>query len=375
MRYKGLLLHFAFWFLGFTLSAQNHPNIILFIAGDVGWDNSGYYGNPDVKTPNIGKLASNGIRFNNFLLTASSCCPSRNNIITGRYPYNTGACELHTEPPLEMVSFPEILRQNGYYTAQSGKFHLGKYAIRGFGGTSQGKKIGDGGEELWLETLQNLTKEKPFFMWFAALDAHRPWGSNPLSGTTDSLKVSVPAYLANKQNTKTDLAHCCDEVARFENFIGLIVDELKRQGELENTLIYIMADNGRPFPLSKTRVNDRGMKTPFAAFRPEGTGSHSFSDLIDLKTENKSSDKQAEIFIAPRQAEELFNNANNPDQFNNLTFQKKHAKMQTLLKQVLPEWMDETGDNFPEKLTAVWDKKEPGYIKPKITGFGANSTV
>jgi hypothetical protein len=84
-----------------------------------------------------------------------------------------------------MVSFPEILRQNGYYTAQSGKFHMGEYAMRGFDITSQGKKIGDGGEELWLETIKNRLREKPFFMWFAALDAHRQWGgAKPFFGNT-----------------------------------------------------------------------------------------------------------------------------------------------------------------------------------------------
>ena len=128
-----------------TLSAQNQPNIILFIADDVSWDDLGCYGNRDVKTPNIDRLASQGIRFDNFFLTASSCSPSRNSIITGRYPHNTGACELHTEPPLEMVSFPEILKQNGYYSAHSGKFHMGKYAMRGFDVSTQGKEVGDGG--------------------------------------------------------------------------------------------------------------------------------------------------------------------------------------------------------------------------------------
>ncbi|HSH19470.1 MAG TPA: sulfatase [Draconibacterium sp.] len=259
--------------LAATITAQNkRPNIILFIADDVSWNDLGCYGNLDVQTPNIDKLAAQGIRFDNFFLTASSCSPSRNSIITGRYPHNTGACELHTEPPLEMISFPEILKQNGYYTAQSGKFHMGKYAMRGFDVTSQGGKIGDGGEELWLETIQNRPMEKPFFMWFAALDAHRAWGPNIFSGTHDSTQITPPYYLANEQETKTDLARYYDEIARFDDYIGIITNELKKQDVLDNTLILIMADNGRPFPHSKTRVNDRGMKTPFIAFWPAGIG-------------------------------------------------------------------------------------------------------
>src|SRR5512133_93189 len=80
------------------------PNFILFIADDVSCEDVGCYGNNKVKTPNIDRLAANGIRFNSFFLTASSSSPSRNSIITGRYPHNTGGEELHSEPPDFMIS-------------------------------------------------------------------------------------------------------------------------------------------------------------------------------------------------------------------------------------------------------------------------------
>ena len=108
------------------------PNFIIFIADDVSWNDFSCYDNNNAQTPNIDKLAANGIKFTNVYLTASSCSPSRNSIITGRYPHNTGAAELHTEPPLEMLSLPEVLKNNNYYTVQAGKFHMGKYAKRGF---------------------------------------------------------------------------------------------------------------------------------------------------------------------------------------------------------------------------------------------------
>ena len=95
------------------------PNVIIFIADDISWDDFGCYGNNQVKTPNIDYLAKNGVIFNNTYLTTSSCSPSRNSIITGRYPHNTGAAELHTSPPIDMISFPEILKNNGYYTLQA----------------------------------------------------------------------------------------------------------------------------------------------------------------------------------------------------------------------------------------------------------------
>lgn len=440
---------------------EQKPNIVLFLADDVSWDDFGCYGNKEVKTPNIDRLASGGIRFTNFFLTASSCSPSRNSIITGRYPHNTGAAELHTEPAPEVVSFPEILKQNGYYTAHAGKFHMGKYALRGFDVTNQnGKLNGDGGEELWIKTLQNRQKEKPFMMWFAAYDAHRLWGPNEFTGTHDPAKVTPPFYLAETAGTKTDLARYYDEIARFDHYIGLVVDELRIQKVLDNTIILIMADNGRPFPHSKTRVNDRGMKTPFIAFWPGGIGkqgklcsglvssidiaptllelgsaktpesiqgvsfksllknpeksfrnyvfaehnwhdyeahermvrtddflyilnsrpqfansgpadainSPSFQDLLDLKNSGNLSVAQADVFLAPRPAEELYHNPSDPDHLKNLVSIPGYQHNLKRLRKVLTEWMSQTGDNIPQNLTKDWYLKKAGTIKTPENG-------
>ncbi len=249
------------------------PNFVLIIADDVSFDDLGCYGNMQVKTPNIDRLASSGIRFTNMFLTASSSSPSRNSIITGRYPHNTGGAELHSEPPDYMVSFPEILKRSGYYTAQAGKFHMGPYARRGFDSVNDNAKLnGDGGEELWIKCLRDRPRDKPFLMWFAAMDAHRIWGPNDFSGTHDPSGLTPPFYLAQGEKTKSDLAAYYDEIARLDNYIGLVSEELKLQGIAENTVIIIMADNGRPFPHSKTRVNDRGLKTPFILYWPAGIG-------------------------------------------------------------------------------------------------------
>ncbi len=263
---------FCLFFNSHINAQEKKPNFIIFIADDVSWNDFGCYGNKQVQTPNIDKLGENGIIFTNVYLTASSCSPSRNSIMTGRYPHNTGAAELHSEPPLEMLSFPEVLRNNNYYTVQAGKFHMGKYAKRGFdisyddkdNGGNFGKEInGDGGEKKWLKSLKERPLNQPFFMWFAAHDAHRGWGPNEFSGTHDPNKIDPPFYLANGNETRKDLAKYYDEIKRFDYYIGEVIKELIAQNELDNTIIIIMADNGRPFPHSKTRVNDRGMKTPF----------------------------------------------------------------------------------------------------------------
>ena len=65
-------------------------------------------------------------------LPTSSCSPSRNSIITGRYPHNTGAPELHSQPPMNMKTFIFELKESGYFTVSSGKFHMGDYARKSF---------------------------------------------------------------------------------------------------------------------------------------------------------------------------------------------------------------------------------------------------
>src|SRR5215217_5848936 len=81
------------------------PNIVLIIADDLAWDDVGAFGHPTIRTPNIDRLAREGMRFDRAFVTASSCSPSRSSLITGRYPHSTDAEELHWPLPPEQVTF------------------------------------------------------------------------------------------------------------------------------------------------------------------------------------------------------------------------------------------------------------------------------
>ena len=79
----------------------------------------------------------------------------------------------------------------------------------------------------------------------------------------------MPEYLIDGPKTRLDLVNYYDEITRFDYYIGEVVKKLKEKGAYENTVIIIMADNGRPFPHSKTRVNHQGVKTPFIVHYPK----------------------------------------------------------------------------------------------------------
>ena len=115
------------------------------VVDDVSVEDLGCYGHPTIQTPNLDQLADNGLRFENAYLTISSCSPSRCSIISGRYPHNTGASELHTSLPSDQFMFPKALRDSGYYTVLSGKNHIGSATKSAFHKISSGK--GPGREE------------------------------------------------------------------------------------------------------------------------------------------------------------------------------------------------------------------------------------
>lgn len=268
------------------LPGADRPNVILVIGDDISWDDFCCYGNTAARTPHIDRLAQNGIVFTNAFLTASSCSPSRSSIATGRYPHNNGpASELHRPIASNLWRFPAVLRENGYHTALSGKNHMTqekppageKAPPEPFDLVDDGQVEGNhGGHGRWVEHLQKRPKDRPFFFWFASLDAHRQWDADQewdeaaFGPKCDPARVRVPPFLVDDDATRRDLASHANEVTRLDHFVGRVVKELERQDILRNTLIVVMADNGRPFPRAKTRLHDSGMKTPLVMHWPAG---------------------------------------------------------------------------------------------------------
>ncbi len=282
------------------MSAQKNekPNIVILLADDVSSNDIGCYGNPLVKTPNIDALAKDGMRFDNVFLTISSSSPSRSSIMTGRYPHNTGACELHSPIGDEQVFFPCLLKDAGYYTALAGKFHIGGSSIEPNGpaakcfdraGGSRKDGGGESGSLMWVPYLKERPKDKPFFMWFAAHDAHRNYWDKELDVIEpyNPSDVVPSQFYVNDGPTRKDLAGYYNEVTRFDYFIGEVVKELKSQQVFDNTIIVVLADNGRGFPRAKTLLYEDGIMTPFIVHFPKkikqnGSVCNSLMSVIDL---------------------------------------------------------------------------------------------
>jgi arylsulfatase A-like enzyme len=455
--------------------AAERPNVILFIADDVSWNDLGCTGNREARTPAIDRLAAGGRRFDEAYLTASSCSPSRSSVVTGRYPHNNGrASELHEPIAAHLPWFPRLLRESGYYTALVGKHHMtsDKPAAgerpqpEPFDLVAKGNAPGNsGGHATWVETVRQRPPDKPFFFWFAAHDAHRNWDGDfqwredAYGRKHDPQRVTVPAGLADTPETRQDVASYYNEVTRFDHYVGQVVNELERQGLLSNTLLLVMADNGRPFPRAKTRLHDCGMKTYLVAHWPAGIARPgtpagglvsaidiaptvlglagvkapetmqgvSFAPLLadpaavvrrcafsehnwhDYEAHGRSvrsegylyirnrrpqfawqgpadsvaspshqslrarrdagalTPAQADVFLAPRPAEELYLTADDPEQLRNLSGDPKHAAAHARLAALLDTWTEATGDSAPAELSADSFDRETGKRLPKVS--------
>ena len=102
------------------------PNILFILLDDLRWDTVGYAGHRHVRTPNIDRIAHEGINFRNAFSTTSLCSPSRGSLLTGLYAHRHGVTNNFTELPATLDTFPKVLQQAGYATAYVGKYHMGE---------------------------------------------------------------------------------------------------------------------------------------------------------------------------------------------------------------------------------------------------------
>lgn len=264
--------------------APLRPNIVLILADDLGAEDVGAFGHPTVRTPHLDRLAGEGMRFDRAFVTASSCSPSRSSLLTGRYPHNTDAEELHWPLPTTQATFLEPLRAAGYWTGAAGKWHLGEAAKARFDQVREadpagftlavGAKAGEakmltakGGDAQsgctdWVPLLRERPRDRPFFVWLAALDPHRDYEEKISARPTPPEDVVVPRHLPDTPAVRRELAQYYDEIERLDRFVGDVMAELEAQGVTNNTLVVFLSDNGRPFPRDKTTLFESGIKTP-----------------------------------------------------------------------------------------------------------------
>jgi arylsulfatase A-like enzyme len=263
-----------------TPAASRRPNILVVFSDDHSVPFIGCYGHPTIKTPNLDRFASEGMRFNRMFTAAPQCVPSRAAYMTGRSPVAVRMGRFASPLPPDVPALPDLLRAQGYFTGICRRsFHLD--------GAGAGQKVTAEILERnnmltfqnrvdWLirnspraETENNVNEflgkvpaGKPFFLWVNFNDPHHVWDRNAIPEPHDPAKLPLPAHLPDLPGMRDDLGRYCDEVARMDGEFQSILRILDARGLRENTLVVFAGDNGMAFPHGKGSLYDPGLNVP-----------------------------------------------------------------------------------------------------------------
>ncbi len=234
---------------------ETRPNIVVLVADDLGWRDTGVYGNPSIRTPNIDRLARSGLRVKLAFGTSPQCSPSRISMLTGKYPHATRTEDLHMPLPEGDRILPSYLQDSGYFTGMMAKTHIGPAGEQQFQWYSPETSAA-------LPGFLDSAGTRPFFLWVGFHDPHRPYRPGAIAHPHAPAKVRVPPYLADTPETRADLALYYDATARMDADIGRMLAELDRRQLRGRTLVIFLSDNGPPFPREKGTLYDSGTRTP-----------------------------------------------------------------------------------------------------------------
>ena len=305
---------------------KKSPNILFFFADDWGRYASIYSEvngkggiNDVVRTPNFDKVARQGVLFRNAHVNAPSCTPCRSSLLSGQYFWRTGRGAILRGAVWDeaIPAFPLLLRDAGYNIGKSYKvwspgtpvdapFGGQKYAFQKAGGRfnqfsqnvtkmiADGKAIDAAKEELYGEIRSNFSEfltsresGKPFCFWFGPTNVHRSWtkgsGKKLWNIDPDSLKGLMPPYLPDVPEVREDFADYFGEIAAWDTGIGVLLAELDKTGERDNTLIVISGDHGAPgFPHGKCNLYGFGTGVSLAISGPGVQGGRVVDDFVNL---------------------------------------------------------------------------------------------
>jgi N-sulfoglucosamine sulfohydrolase len=286
--------------------AQTPPNLLLIITDDLGTQ-LGCYGDTTVPTPNIDRLAREGVLFNRGYVAAATCAPSRGSIFTGLYPHQHGMYGLSQQDwstrfehrikegtPL----LPNTLKALGYRTALYGKKHYQpESAFNWDEAVENTRHLRERDVELMADSVERFIKaapDSPFFVVASYVDPHRfgnvftPFQKNGLpENPLQTGDVPPLSHIgADTEGTRTDAAGYFNMVMRLDHGIGLLFDKLERLGKMDNTLIVFVSDNGPDFIRLKKSVYEAGVRIPFLVRWPghakAGLIRNEFVSTVDL---------------------------------------------------------------------------------------------
>ncbi|TWU22600.1 sulfatase family protein [Bythopirellula polymerisocia] len=266
---------------------QSRPNILWLSCEDLS-PRLGCYGDDTVPTPNIDRLAHEGIRYTHAFTATGVCAPCRHTMITGLYPMQSGAQYMRTTsrssalgevkdpslrteaknrrlyeatPPAGVRCFTEYLRMAGYYCTNNSKEDYQFVA-----------PVTAWDESSPKAHYRNRASGQPFFAVFNNTVTHESGihGARRSLAKTDPTKVAVPKFLPDTPVVRSDIARYYDNIIELDAWVGKKLAELKKAGLADSTIVFFFSDHGDGLPRHKRWVYDSGTHVPMIVRFPDG---------------------------------------------------------------------------------------------------------
>lgn len=271
------------------------PNIVLIHCHDLGTF-LGAYEVSTVRSPNLDRLANEGVLFAHSFCTAPQCSPSRASLFTGRYPHNNGVMGLvHANFAWDLnpdeKHLAAYLRETGYRTSCVGTVHEGRagplaWGYEAFHRARWADEVADVAIAQ-LESLAHDAEAQPFYLYAGFIEPHRlPAGKGELPGDhtflhpvaeygpDTTLGVDVPGYLKDTPGTRQELAELQGMVHWVDAQIGRILDAIQASPVAANTLVVFTTDHGYAMPRAKCNLYDPGIAVALILRLPSREGWH-----------------------------------------------------------------------------------------------------
>jgi len=260
-------------------NAAPRPNLLLITVDDMNADSVGAYGSAtENTTPNIDRLAAQGLHFTRAHVQVASCMPSRNVMWSGRYPHSNHIDGFYQVRDPGYPTLSDLLQDAGYFTAIRGKVsNSTPYTPYGWDRVLDDNYQNKDSASYGLSTMQGIkaaqAAHKPFALMINISDPHSPlYGlDKKFNPVEDPFKpsqvygpgeVAVPGFLVDDDVVRGELAHYYSSVRRADDAVGAVLGALEKSGEAHSTLVMFLSDHGMPFPFVKTQLYHYSTWTP-----------------------------------------------------------------------------------------------------------------
>lgn len=295
------------------------PNIVWLVLDDAS-PNLGCYGDSFARTPNMDRLAREGMRFTSAFTHAPVCAPSRSGLITGMYPTAIGSMHMRSQLVNPPETFTALLRAAGYHVVWPGKTDFNFAPPEGAATANYAPAGAFDSKKDWV--AEGLPAERPFFAFLNIGVTHEgmirsaPEQFAKLTARLkpeerhDPAKVFVPPYYPDAPEVRKDLAHYYDLMTAADYIIGDILRTLDERKLAGNTIVFLFSDHGRGMPRAKRWIYDSGMRVPLIVrwpghIKPRGVNDDliSFIDfaptILRLAGAEVPARMQGQVFLGP----------------------------------------------------------------------------